>query len=411
MLATRLTTIFAAFALAVFFAGPVMLTATPSAAEQMSAEDKKERARARAKAAREKRAKAAKAKAAKSKAAKAKAAKEKKARMAKAKKGAASKQQAAKPETVEPEPAAPNGGQTQTAMSALGSTRLAKLARSIEEHMKAGGEDGSLTNDELARLASLKERVEIMYRMSRNDDQFSNWEERYLETANTILRDIVRRDRLNRAMSSEPRHVDMRIQRGLQDGTLTEREAENLREIQRRILVRRNEGSQGRDLSAKERQRYMLAQHRLSDLLNHTRRYGPIARTLGQNRFRESLARGVRNGSFSRREAQVLWRTHQRISGLRERAIADGKITPVELTVLNRQLQATRKLLGYGERKTYRRWMRTQGRRAGVRPRADDADGGGEAASAARRGAAAARAYGRSMGRGMRSLNRTLGGR
>jgi len=315
------------------------------------------------------------------------------------------KPQMVKPEMAKPKMAKPKGGQTQTALGTRSMTKLAKLARSIEEHMRAGEADGSLTKGEIVRLASLKERVEIMDRMSRNDESFTDWERRYLETANTILRDIVQRQRLDSDMSVEPRHVEMRIQRGLQDGTLSEQQAENLRSIQRRILVYRNEADEDGTLSAKEKARYLAAQYKLSNLLNHTRRYGPVARTLGQSRFKDALERGVRNGSFSRREARALWRKHQRIRGLRERAIADGKITPLELTVLNRRLKAARHQLSYGERKAYRRSLRARrGRRAAL-----GGGGGSAAGDSAHRGAGAVRNYGRSVGGGLRSLGRTFG--
>ncbi|HUT50157.1 MAG TPA: hypothetical protein VM325_12520 [Alphaproteobacteria bacterium] len=422
MLPTRLSQTLSALAIAVIVAGPIALTAAPSAAEKKApaANSQKSKAAARIKA-RAAKAKAAKAKAAKAKAANAKAkraakaakaakaaeAKVKSKRLEAAKKPQMAKPQMAKPQMAKPQMAKPKAGQTQTALSAQSMTKLAKLARSIDEHMQAGEADGSLTKGEIARLASLKERVVIMDRMSRNDESFTDWERRYLETANTILRDIVRRQRLDGEMSVEPRHVEMRIQRGLQDGTLTEQQAENLRSIQRRILVYRNEADEDGTLSPKEKARYMAAQYKLSSLLNHTRRYGPVARTLGQSRFKETLERAVRNGSFSRREARALWRTHQRIHGLREQAIADGKITPLELTVLNRRLKAARHQLSYGEREAYRRSLRAQ---PGRRTRAALGGGGGsEAGDAARSGAAAVRDYSRSVGGGLRSLGRTFG--
>jgi hypothetical protein len=328
----------------------------------------------------------------------------------------AARKKAATPKAAElkaakPKAAKPKGGQTQTALGARPMTRLAKLVRSIDEHMQAGEEDGSLTKGEIARLASLKERVEIMDRMSRNDERLTDWERRYLETANKILQNIVRRERLDGQLSPAPKHVEMRIQRGLQDGTVTEQEAENLRGVQRRILAHRNAARESGDLTRKQKLRYLRAQHKLSTLLNHTRRYGPIKRALGQARFKATLERGVRNGSFSRREARVLWRTHQRIRGLRDRATADGRVTGTELTVLNRRLKAARHRLSFGERKAYRRTLRMRHRRraglGGGRPGGVSGDYGG----AARRGAAAARAYGRSVGRGMGRLNRMYGGR
>jgi hypothetical protein len=243
-----------------------------------------------------------------------------------------------------------------------------------------------------------------MDRMSRNDRTFTAWELRYLETANTILQNIIQRRRLDGVMSVEPRHVEMRIQRGLQDGTLSEQQAENLREIQRRILVDRNEADQDGSLSPKEKARYMRAQYRLSDLLNHTRRYGPISRTLGQSRFKDALERGVRNGAFSRSEARSLWRTHQRIVRLREKAVSDGKITPLELTMLNNRLKAERHRLSYGERRAYHRSLHARGGR--VAGRVSRGGGGGDGTHGA---AGAVRNYGRSMGRGMQNLNRMFG--
>jgi hypothetical protein len=432
MLPTSLRHTLSVLAAAAILAGPATLTATSAAAEEMSANAKAQKvAKARREAmAKRKRARAAKARRAKEKAARAKAAKEKAAMeraakamaaQAKAKKREMAKKpkkpkMAKKPETAKkPEmakkpamakkPDTASGKQTQTALGAQPMTKLAKLVRTIKEHIAAGEADGSLTKGELAQLASLQERVEIMDRMSRNDENFSAWERHYLETANTILEKIVQRHRLDREMSVEPRYIEMRIQRGLQDGTLTEQQAENLREIQRRVLVARNEADQGGTLSPKDKARYMRAQYRLSDLLNHTRRYGPVARTLGQSGFKAALERGVKNGSFSRAEARELWRTHQRIRGLREKAIADGKITPLELTVLNNRLKAERHRLSYGQRAAYRRSLRM--RRA--RMAHGRSGGSGAGRDAAMRGAAAVRNYGRAVGSGMRNLGRMFG--
>jgi len=414
MLPIRPRRVISALAVAAIFAGPAVLTAPIQAAAETPAQKKaakkkaamsaKAKAEARIKAraaAKKKRAAAAK----KRRAAKAKAAKDK------AKKSAMAKRKMAKPDAAKKKmgkmkPDASGEKHTQTALSVQPSTKLIKLVRAIQDEMKAGEDDGSLTKGEIARLASLKERVEIMDRMSRNDNNFSAWELRYLETANTILQKIIQRRRLDGVMSVEPRFVEMRIQRGLQDGTLTEQQAENLREIQRRILVDRNEADQGGTLSPKDKARYMRAQYKLSDLLNHTRRYGPISRTLGQSRFKETLERGVRNGAFTRAEARSLWRTHQRIVNLRENAISDGKITSAELTVLNARLNAARHRLSFGQRKAYRRSLlrRRRGGYAGGVSR-----GGGGGSDAASGVANAMRSYNRSMSRGMRSLGRAFG--
>jgi hypothetical protein len=407
MLPIRPRRVISALAVAAIFAGPAVLTAPMQAAAEApakknAASSAKAKAEARIKAraaAKKKRAAAAK----KRRAAKAKAAKDK------AKKSAMAKRKMAKPDAAKKmakmKPDASGEKHTQTALSVQPSSKLIKLVRAIQDEMKAGEDDGSLTKGEIARLASLKERVEIMDRMSRNDNNFSAWELRYLETANTILQKIIQRRRLDGVMSVEPRFVEMRIQRGLQDGTLTEQQAENLREIQRRILVERNEADQGGTLSPKDKARYMRAQYKLSDLLNHTRRYGPISRTLGQSRFKETLERGVRNGAFTRAEARSLWRTHQRIVTLREKAISDGKITTAELTVLNARLNAARHRLSFSQREAYRRSLRVRrGRYAGGVSR-----GGGDGGDAANGVANAVRDYGRSMSRGMRSLGRTFG--
>jgi hypothetical protein len=417
MLPIRPRRVISALAVAAIFAGPAVLTTPMQAAAEVPAKKKKAASPAKAKAdariraraaAKKKRAAAAK----KRRAAKAKAAKARKAARDKAKKSAMAKRKMAKPDAAKKKmtkmkPDASGDKHTQTALSVQPSSKLIKLVRAIQEEMKAGADDGSLTKGEIARLASLKERVEIMDRMSRNDKNFSAWELRYLETANTILEKIIRRRRLDGVMSVEPRFVEMRIQRGLQDGTLTEQQAENLREIQRRILVERNEADQGGSLSKKDKARYLRAQYKLSDLLNHTRRYGPISRTLGQSRFKETLERGVRNGAFTRAEARSLWRTHQRIVNLRENAISDGKITAAELTVLNAHLKSARHRLSYGQRKAYRRSLRMRrGRYVGGMSR-----GGGGGSDAASGVANAMRSYNRSMSRGMRSLGRAFGGR
>jgi hypothetical protein len=409
---------FLVLAVAAVFAGAAVLTVPSQAVAEApmkkkkakkkkakSAEQKKAEARMRARAVKAKRKKRAAAAAAKKKrAAKAKAKKPKK--QAKAKRPM-DKAKSSKKAMAKSKPDMSGGKPTQTALSVQPSTKLIKLVRSIETEMKAGEADGSLTKGEIARLASLKERVEIMDRMSKNDQNFSAWELRYLETANTILQNIIQRRRLDGVMSVEPRHVEMRIQRGLHDNTLTEQEAENLREIQRRILVERNEADQDGSLSPKEKARYMRAQYRLSDLLNHTRRYGPIARTLGQNRFKETLERGVRNGAFSRSEASSLWRTHQRIVSLREKAISDGRITSTELTVLNSRLKAARHRLSFGERDAYRRSLRVRRARAAA---GMSGGGGGRAGGGSDHGMGnAMRSYGRSVGKGMRSLGRAFG--
>lgn len=413
MLPIRPRRVISALAVAAIFAGPAVLTAPMQAAAETPAKKKaansakaKAEARIKARAAAKKRRAAA---AKKRRAAKAKA---RKAAKDKAKKSAMAKRKMAKPDSAKKKmskmkPDASGEKHTQTALSVQPSSKLIKLVRSIQEEMKAGEDDGSLTKGEIARLASLKERVEIMDRMSRNDKNFSAWELRYLETANTILQKIIQRRRLDGVMSVEPRFVEMRIQRGLQDGTLTEQQAENLREIQRRILVDRNEADQGGTLSKKDKARYMRAQYKLSDLLNHTRRYGPISRTLGQSRFKETLERGVRNGAFTRAEARSLWRTHQRIVNLRENAISDGKITTAELTVLNARLSAARHRLSFGQRKAYRRSLHR--RRRGGYAGGVSGGGGGSGSDAASGVANAMRSYNRSMSRGMRSLGRTFG--
>jgi hypothetical protein len=416
---------FSVLAVAAIFAGTAVLTVpSQSVAEApmkkksvkkkkaKSAGQKKAEARMRARAAKAKRKKRAAAAAKKKRAAQAKAAKTKK-RVSKRKskrvktKRRMDKAKSSKKEMAKSKPDTSGGKPTQTALSVQPSSKLIRLVRSIETEMKAGEADGSLTKGEIARLASLKQRVEIMDRMSKNDETFSAWELRYLETANTILQKIIQRRRLDGVMSVEPRHVEMRIQRGLHDNTLTEQQAENLREIQRRILVDRNEADQDGSLSPKEKARYMRAQYKLSDLLNHTRRYGPIARTLGQNRFKETLERGVRNGAFTRTEAKSLWRTHQRIVSLREKAISDGRITSTELTVLNNRLKAARHRLSFGEREAYRRSLRV--RRGRVAARASGG-GGVRAGGGSDHGMGnAMRSYGRSVGKGMRSLGRAFG--
>ena len=299
-------------------------------------------------------------------------------------------------------------GGTQTAQSAKPAfTRLAQLVRSINEQMRAGEQDGSLTKWELARLASLKERVEIMDRLSKNDERLSGWERRYLETANEILQRIVQRERLDRQMSSEPKHVELRIQRGLEDGTLTQSEAEKLREAQLRILRAGREAKEDGVLTRKEQLRVLRAQQRLSQLLNHTRRYGPVKRALGQANFKGTLERGIRNGSFSRREARMLWLTHRRLRALRDRATADGQVSTSEIALLNRKLQEARYRLSYNQRRSYRRALRAGGGNAALFRRGSR----GAGSEAAHQGAGAAREYGRSLGRGMRSLNRMYGGR
>jgi hypothetical protein len=413
MFPTRLRLALSVLAIAAIFAGPAMLSATNSTAEEAPAKSKKARMSGRAAA--EARIKARAAKERKQRRA-ARAGKHKSKR-AKARKPEVAKQQMQKPETgkqemAKPAPEKADGLPTQTALSVQPSAKLAELVRTIKDQMQAGEADGSLTKRELARLASLRERVEIMERMSHNDERFSKWEIHYLEIANTILKNIVQRHRLDREMSIEPRFVEMRIQRGLQDGTLTERQAENLREIQRRILVARNEAEQGGALSEKDKVRYQRAQYRLSDLLNHTRRYGPISRTLGQAGFKEALERGIRNGSFSRAEARSLMRTHQHIVALRDQAIADGKITPIELTVLNNRLKAERHRLSYGERKAYRRSLRMERARVARAMAGGVGGGGGSGGDEGARGAVdAVRNFNRSLSGGMQKLRRFYGGR
>jgi len=402
MFPTRLRHTISVLAVAVAFAGPAALTANTAVAESGGKGQSAADARIKARAAEAKKRRAAKGKKSKSKS---KRAKSKPKPKAKPKEMAKPKE--SNKEMAKPAPDTESGKQTQTALSVQPSAKLNMLVAKINEEMKAGEADGSLTKGEMAQLASLKERVEIMDRMSKNDQHFSAWELRYLETANAILERIIQQRRLDGVMSVEPRHVEMRIQRGLQDGTLTEQQAENIREIQRKILVARNEADQGGTLSAKDKAIYLRAQYRLSDLLNHTRRYGPVARTLGQSRFKETLERGVRSGAFSRAEARSLWRTHQRIVNLRERAISDGKITSAELTVLNNRLKAARHLLSYGERNAYRRSLRVgRGRTADA---GSVGGGGGNDDGGAHGAAAAARNYSRSVGRGMRNLGRFYG--
>ena len=317
------------------------------------------------------------------------------------------KSKTSKPPMAAKAPEAKKKHGTQTAQSAKPAvTRLAQLVRKINEHMRAGEEDGSLTRGEMARLASLKERVEIMDRMSKNDETLSTWERRYLETANEILQRIVTRERLDRQMSPEPKHVELRIQRGIEDGTLSQRQAESLRKVQLGIIRAGREAAEDGVVTRKEKLRIWRAQFKLSHLVNHTRRYGPIKRALGQPDFKAALERGIRNGSFSRREARALWFAHRRIRTLRDRATSDGRITATELALLNRRLQEARRRLSYGERAAYRRSLRTAGHRAMI-GRSRSAHG----SESAHQGAAAARNYGRSIGGGMRSLNRTFGGR
>jgi len=317
----------------------------------------------------------------------------------------------AKPKVAEQKKGdAAKGSGTQTAQSAKPAfTRLAQLVRAIEEHIRGGEQDGSLTKAELARLGSLKERVEIMDRLTKNDERVSGWERRYLETANEILQRIVLRERLDRQMSALPKHVELRIQRGLEDGTLIQSEAEKIREAQIRILRAGREAKEDGVVTRKERRRVLRAQLRLSQLLNHMRRYGPVKRAFGQANFKSMLERGVRNGSFSRHEARVLWFTNQRLRALRKRATADGQVSTSEIALLNRKLQEARYRLSYSQQAAYRRSLRTGGRGANSRGGRSGRSNAGS--DAAHQGAAAARQYGRSIGRGMRSLNRMYGGK
>lgn len=176
MLPIRPRRVISALAVAAIFAGPAVLTAPMQAAAETPAKKKaansakaKAEARIKARAAAKKRRAAAAKKRRAAKAKARKAAKDKKAAMARRK---MAKPDSAKKKMSKMKPDASGEKHTQTALSVQPSSKLIKLVRSIQEEMKAGEDDGSLTKGEIARLASLKERVEIMDRMSRNDKTF-----------------------------------------------------------------------------------------------------------------------------------------------------------------------------------------------------------------------------------------------
>lgn len=262
--------------------------------------------------------------------------------------------------------------------------------------VRDGIADGSLTPAEVKRLNELMERIEIMKRMVRNDENVTGWERFQMKDIRAQMRRRIIRERNDGQFRFSPRYLARRLEQGLSEGSITRREAAEFRAFQRRIQAFAKAALQDGALTRKERAVMLIAQRRLAVKLNRARRYGPYRQALGSSDFKHVLKRGLVQGRITRGEARRLLYADRRFRALMKNASADGRITRLER---QRLLKARSNMS-----RPYRRaGYAGNGRRRGW--------GNGSGSTAARSFSGAARSYNRSIGSGMRRMGRFFGGR
>jgi hypothetical protein len=276
--------------------------------------------------------------------------------------------------------------------------RLPKAAtdlRLTDRRVRDGVADGSLTPGEVKRLNELMERIEIMKRMVRNDENVSGWERYQMKDIRAQMSRRIIRERNDGQFRFSPRYVARRLEQGLSEGTITRREADVFRASQQRIQVFAKAAGDDGVISRKERAVMLISQRRLAVELNHARRYGPYRQALGSSDFKGVLKKGLVQGRITRGEARRLLVADRRFRAMMKNASADGRITRSER---QRLLRARSDMSRPNRRARYA----SNGRGRGF--------GNGSGREAARNFGNAARSYTRSLGSGMRKMGRFFGG-
>lgn len=268
--------------------------------------------------------------------------------------------------------------------------------RLTNRRVREGIADGSLTPGEVKRLNELMERIAIMKRMVRNDENVTRWERTQMKDVRAQMRRRIIRERNDGQFRFSPRYVARRLEQGLIEGTITRREAAAFHASQRRIQAFAKAAMRDGRLSRKERAVMLHTQRRLAVKLNRARRFGPYRQALGSSDFKHVLKRGLVQGRITRGEARRLRYAHRRFSAMMKSASADGRITRLE----RRQLLKARSDMSLPHRRARYTGI---GRGRGW--------GNGSSGGAARNFRNAARNYNRSLSSGMRRMGRFLGGR
>ncbi len=269
--------------------------------------------------------------------------------------------------------------------------------RLTDRRVRDGVADGSLTPGEVKRLNELMERVEIMKRMVRNDENVTVWERFQMKDIRAQMRRRIIRERNDDQFRFSPRYVARRLEQGLSEGTITRREAEAFRVSQRRIQAFAKAAAEDGTISRRERAVMLASQRRLAVELNHARRYGPYRQALGSSDFKGVLKKGLLQGRITKGEARRLLTADVRFRAMMKNASADGRITRRERQLL---LRARSDM----SRPPYRRARYASNTRS-----RGFANGSGN--GAAPNIGNAARSYNRSLGAGMRKMGRFFGGR
>ncbi|MHA1536751.1 MAG: hypothetical protein ACTSUD_04280, partial [Alphaproteobacteria bacterium] len=263
--------------------------------------------------------------------------------------------------------------------------------------VRDGIADGSLTPAEVKRLNELMERIEIMKRMVRNDENVTGWERHQMKDIRAQMRRRIIRERNDGQFRFSPRYIAQRIAQGLRDGTITRREAMIFRATQSRIQAFSKAALRDGALTHEERAVMLVTQRRLALDLNRARRYGPYRQAIGSSDFKPVLKRGLVQGSITKGEARRLLHADRRYRVLMKRASADGRISGRERRVLLKarsDMSLPRRRAGYAG----------NGR---ARSLGSNASGG----EAARNFSRAARSYNRSLSSGMSKMGSFFGGR
>lgn len=278
----------------------------------------------------------------------------------------------------------------QPAMSAKG---LEVTNRTVRD----GIADGSLTPGEVKRLNELMERIEIMKRMVRNDENVTSWERYQMKDIRAQMRRRIIRERNDGQFRFSPRYVARRLEQGVSEGTITQREATVFRASQRRIQAFAKAALQDGTLTRKERAVMLIAQRQLAVKLNRARKFGPYRQALGSSDFKHVLKRGLAQGRITGGEARRLRYADRRFRTMMKNASADGRITQRE----RQNLLKARSNMS----RPYRRRTRyaSNGRIRGV--------GNGSGREAARNFSTATRSFNRSLSSGMRRMGNFFGGR
>ncbi len=272
----------------------------------------------------------------------------------------------------------------------------AKGLEVTNRRVRDGIADGSLTPGEVKRLNELMERIEIMKRMVRNDENVTGWERYQMKDIRAQMRRRIIRERNDGQFRFSPRYVARRLEQGLSEGTITQREAAVFRASQRRIQAFAKAALQDGTLTRKERAMMLIAQRRLAVKLNRARRYGPYRQALGSSDFKHVLKRGLVQGRITRGEARRLRYADRRFRAMMKSASADGRITRLER---QRLLKARSDMSRPYRRARYAGNGRSRSWR------------NGSSGGAARNFSNASRNYNRSLGSGMRRMGRFFGGR